>query len=332
MARRMDDHGLQVVMFTHQSGRIWADMAHIVWAAGLQVSAAWYVVTETDSALRQGSNVKGTVLLVLRKRPPEELKAGRDDIGYELEDEVRKQVDTLTGLNQQAKGLYRDENLFADADLQMAGYAAALRVLTKYAVVDGRDMATEAIRPRVKGQPSFVEELNEYAVGVANQTLVPPGIEEGYWKQLAPVERFYLKMLSMEAAGHKTLDNYQNFAKAFKVADFRPLLQSKSANKARLKGAAELGRSEMSEGSGSGGLRDTPLRGVLYGVMELGKGLEMDLVIEHLRANVPSCFSGSTRELIVAICKFLGVTLEGLRPEEASHARALGQAVRSQKM
>ncbi|URR35062.1 hypothetical protein NBE99_10490 [Thermosynechococcus sp. HN-54] len=56
------DNGLQVIMFTHQSGAIWADMANIVWAAGLQVTAAWYVVTETDSGFRSGSYVKGTVL------------------------------------------------------------------------------------------------------------------------------------------------------------------------------------------------------------------------------------------------------------------------------
>ena len=68
MTECMPDRGIQVIMFTHQSGAIWADMANIVWAAGLQVTAAWYVVTETDSALRDGSNVKGTVLLICRKR------------------------------------------------------------------------------------------------------------------------------------------------------------------------------------------------------------------------------------------------------------------------
>jgi hypothetical protein len=51
-----------------------------------------------------------------------------------------------------SKGLYRDENVFEDADLQMAGYAAALRVLTRYTIIDGRDMTAEAIRPRVKGK------------------------------------------------------------------------------------------------------------------------------------------------------------------------------------
>ncbi|MEI8094500.1 MAG: DUF1156 domain-containing protein [Spirochaetales bacterium] len=40
ITRCMPDNGMQVIMFTHQSGSIWADMAHIVWAAGLQVTAA----------------------------------------------------------------------------------------------------------------------------------------------------------------------------------------------------------------------------------------------------------------------------------------------------
>ena len=68
MTECLPDNGMQVIMFTHQSGDIWADMANIVWASGLQVTAAWYVVTETDSALRDGSYVKGTVLLICRKR------------------------------------------------------------------------------------------------------------------------------------------------------------------------------------------------------------------------------------------------------------------------
>ena len=142
MTEMMPDNGIQVIMFTHQSGSIWADMANIVWAAGLQVTAAWYVVTETDSALREGSYVKGTVLLVLRKRQGHH-KTSKDDLAWEIQEEVEEQVRSLTGLNQEAKGLYRDENVFEDADLQMAGYAAALRVLTRYAIIDGRDMTAK---------------------------------------------------------------------------------------------------------------------------------------------------------------------------------------------
>src|SRR6267142_3120373 len=175
MAECMPENGLQVIMFTHQSGSIWADMANIVWASGLHVTAAWYVVTETDSALREGSYVKGTVLLVLRKRHGAH-KTTRDDLGWEIQEEVEAQVQALTGLNQESKGLYRDENVFEDADIQMAGYAAALRVLTRYAIIDGRDMTAEAIRPRVKGETTFVDGLIAFAVDTANQCLVPPGI------------------------------------------------------------------------------------------------------------------------------------------------------------
>ncbi len=213
----MPDNGIQVIMFTHQSGSIWADMSNIVWASGLRVTAAWYVVTETDSALREGSYVKGTVLLVLRKRLGTH-KTTRDDLAWEIQEEVEKQVASLTGLNQQAKGLYRDENVFEDADIQMAGYAAALRVLTRYAIIDGRDMTAEAIRPRVKGETTFVDGLIAFAVNTANQCLVPQGIPKGHWDKLSGAERFYLKMLDLEARGAKTLDNYQNFAKAFKCA------------------------------------------------------------------------------------------------------------------
>ena len=174
MTECMPDNGIQVIMFTHQSGSIWADMANIVWASGLHVTAAWYVVTETDSALREGSYVKGTVLLVVRKRVGTH-KTTRDDLAWEIQEEVESQVNALTGLNQEAKGLYRDENVFEDADIQMAGYAAALRVLTRYAVIDGRDMTAEAIRPRIKGESTFVDGLITFAVDTANQCLVPPG-------------------------------------------------------------------------------------------------------------------------------------------------------------
>ena len=72
--------------------------------------------------------MKGTVLLVLRRRAGTS-KTTRDDLAWDIQEEVERQVRDLTGLNQEAKGLYRDQNVFEDADIQMAGYAAALRVL-----------------------------------------------------------------------------------------------------------------------------------------------------------------------------------------------------------
>ncbi len=37
-------------MFTHQDAAVWADLTMILWAAGLRVTAAWCIATETDSA------------------------------------------------------------------------------------------------------------------------------------------------------------------------------------------------------------------------------------------------------------------------------------------
>ncbi|MFN9280179.1 MAG: anti-phage-associated DUF1156 domain-containing protein [Betaproteobacteria bacterium] len=329
MAARMPANGLQVVMFTHQSGSLWADMANIVWASGLQASAAWYVATETDSALREGSHVKGTVLLVLRKRQGQH-KTTRDDLAWEIQEEVEKQVADLTGLNQQAKGLYRDENVFEDADIQMAGYAAALRVLTRYAVIDGREMSTEAIRPRVKGETTFVDGLIAFAVDTANQCLVPQGVAKAHWDRLSGAERFYLKMLDMEARGAKTLDNYQNFAKAFKVRDFGPLLASRKANEARLKSGVDFGRAEMGEGSE---LYQSVLRAALYAVMELQNGVDGSEVLAHLTLNVPNYYSDVTqRELVAELAGYLAKRLEALRPDEASAARVLRELVKNQRL
>ena len=326
MAEKMPDNGIQIVMFTHQSGSIWADMASIVWASGLQVTAAWYVVTETDSALRDGSYVKGTVLLVLRKRLGTK-KTYQGELAWELEEEVNRQVRTLTGLNQDAHDIYRDQNLFSDSDLQMAGYAAALRVLTKYAVIDGKDMAAEAQRPRIKGHTTLVDELIEYAVGVANQALVPSGIEKSIWDKLQPAERFYLKMLDLEAKGSKTLDNYQNFAKAFKVRDFKPMMGSERANAARVKSADEFGRSEMGQSSE---FFNTPVRGILYGLMELQKDKDGDDVVAHLADNIGNFYN--QREVVAELADYMSKKLQTLRPVESSNARVLRDLVRNQRM
>lgn len=325
MAEKMPENGLQIIMFTHQSGNIWADMANIVWASGLQVTAAWYVVTETDNALREGSYVKGTVLLVLRKRNGSH-RTSRTDLAWEIQEEVEEQVQTLTGLNQKTREMYRDENLFSDADLQMAGYAAALRVLTRYAVIDGQDMATEAVRPRVKGQKTFVDELIGFAVGVANQALVPSGISKTHWDKLQPVERFYLKMIEMEAKGTKSLDNFQNFAKAFKVKNFKILMASEKANSARLKSASEFGKNEM---TGDAESANTALRSILYAFMELEKEVDSDEVLAHLSYNLPNYFN--QRDTVVEVSNFLAKHLDALRPEEASAARVLSTLVQNQK-
>ena len=213
----------------------------------------------------------------------------------------------------------------------MAGYAAALRVLTRYAIIDGRDMTAEAIRPRVKGETTFVDGLIAFAVDTANQCLVPQGIAKAHWDKLSGAERFYLKMLDLEARGAKTLDNYQNFAKAFKVRDFqRAAWAARRPIDARLKSAVEFGRAEMSEGSE---LHQSVLRAVLYAVMELVKNVDGSEVLAHLTLNVPNYYGDMTqRELAVELADYLAKRLESLRPDEASAARVLRELVKNQRL
>jgi putative DNA methylase len=167
-------------------------------------------------------------------------------------------------------------------------------------------------------------------VDTANQCLVPQGIAKTHWDKLKPAERFYLKMLNMEARGARTLDNYQNFSMAFKVRDFRPLLASQKANDARLKSAIEFGRSEMSEGSE---MYQSVLRAVLYALMELVKNVDGNEVLAHLMFNIPNYYGDMTqRELAVELTDYLAKQLDGLRDDEASAARVLRELVKNQRL
>lgn len=89
----------------------------------------------------------------------------------------------------------------------------------------------------------------------------------------------------------------RNFAKTFKVRDFRALMASQKANEARLKSAVEFGKTEMSEGSE---FHQSALRAVLYAMMELVKNVDGNEVLAHLTLNVPDYYSNQTqRELVV---------------------------------
>jgi putative DNA methylase len=182
----------------------------------------------------------------------------------------------------------------------------------------------------VKGETTFVDGLIAFAVDTANQCLVPQGLPKSHWDKLSGAERFYLKLLGMEARGAKTLDNYQNFAKAFKVREFQALMASKRANAARLKSAVEFGRTEMGEGSQ---LHQSVLRAVLYAVMELVNNLEGAEVLAHLVLNIPDYYGNMVqREQAVELADYLAKRLEQLRLEEATAARVLRDLVKHQRL
>ena len=272
-------------------------------------------------------------MLILRKRKAN-LETFRDDLGWEIEEAVKGQVETLAGLDRSIRD-QGSEGLYTDADLQMAGYAAALKVLTAYSRIDGKDMVTEAEAPRQKGKKTFVDELIDFAVQTAVQFLVPVGFEKGEWQKLQAVERFYLKMAEMEHQGAKTLDNYQNFAKAFKVHHFDQLMSDASkANSARLKLSVEFKSSMM---SGDAEMAGTPLRALLYALYELSRDVEVDDVLLHLMENCPNYLPN--KQMLAKMADYISEKREGLKgtktftPElEASCARVLAEAIRNQRL
>ena len=231
LAAHMPDEGMQVVMFTHQDPSVWADLAIILWSSGLRVSAAWCIITETQSALDQGNFVQGTVLLVLRKRTGQ-ATAYLEDLLVPVEEEVRRQLDSMRLMDDRASPM------FADSDYQLAAYAAALRVLTQYASVSGIDIEREMHR---EGGENPVTRFIDEAVRLVADALVPSGLDESVWKGLGQEERFYLKALQTEKAGNQKIAVYQELARGFGCHDYKGLLASTKANAARLKTATEFG-------------------------------------------------------------------------------------------
>jgi adenine-specific DNA methylase len=326
LTNKMPENGLQIVQFTHQDTKTWSDMAQIFWGAGLQVVQDWYVSTENMTELKKGGYVQGTHMIILRKRKGE--RSGYpDEIVHEIRDEVERQIKEMIGLNDQMDAA-RGENIFNDADLQMAGYAAALRVLTAYTKIDGVDMTREALRPRKKGETTIVDELTEFAVQTANEFLVPEGLERNLWQELNGAERFYLKMTDIEEAGEAKLDQFQNFAKAFRVGDYDDMMASKSPNNARLKTATELGKTAMAEGTSFG--RDSIVRIALRGVWRIGKEDEAEDVLEELRDLIPDYHR--KRDTLTQIVGYIAVKREQSHPDEARAARILVTAIQTERI
>jgi hypothetical protein len=119
---------------------VWADLGMILWAAGLKATAAWTISTETEAAgIKKGNYVQGTVCLVLRKRTASE-PGFLDEVYPLVEDEVKRQIASMQALDEDG------EPNFNDADYQLAAYAAALKVLTQYGNLDGKDVEHEVFR------------------------------------------------------------------------------------------------------------------------------------------------------------------------------------------
>ena len=256
IARHMPDNGMQMVMFTHQNPAVWADLGMILWAAGLKATTAWTISTETEAAgLKKGNYVQGTVCLVLRKRLGDE-PGFLDELYPLVEDEVKSQIASMQALDEGG------EPNFNDADYQLAAYAAALKVLTRYGNIDGRDVEHELFALRAANEKSDFQAVIERALRIACDYLVPQGLDR-LWRDLSLVERYYMRSLDVESRGERRKGMYEELARGFGVTDIRPLLQSDKANGTRMVTPSDLGSTHLAslEGAAQNQAMLSPRRG-----------------------------------------------------------------------
>ncbi len=321
MAEHMPDDGMQCVMFTHQDTGVWSDMIGIFWAAGLQVVAAWYIATETTSELKKGGYVQGTVILMLRKRTAGDRAGFKQRILPAVRTEVKRQIETMMHLNDEVKDKM-GEPVFNDSDLQMAGYAAALKVLTAYTQIGGEDVTDFAMRPRQRGKVTVVDEIVQQAAEAANSLLVPEGIAPDTWHKLNGIQRFYLRMMDMESTGSSKLDNYQNFAKAFRVVDYTKVMANMTANKAQLKHVTDFSSRDLTESTELGA---TWLGRLIIGLQQLLAETEPQVVIGQLQAELPDFME--VRPLLIDMLGFMEKM--ALEDEVRQAAEILGARLRN---
>ncbi len=298
LTEHMPDDGMQVVMFTHQDASVWADLALILWAAGLQVTAAWTVATETDTAMKSGNYVQGTVLLVLRKRTSEEV-AFLDDITQDIKPEVENQLKAMLEIED------KDDPNFTDSDYQLAAYAAALRVVTSYKQIEDLDVERELARRRSRGDKSPVEAIIENGVKIASNFLIPRALHDDeisrrdLWRNLTPEERFYLKGLEVESHGDYRQGVYQEFAKGFGLREYTNMLESGKANETRLRTAGEFKRREL----GTPGFGSTLVRHVLFAVYKAADTEKMDDSMRWLKDEVADYWQ--QKQAILTILRYI---------------------------
>ena len=326
LANHMPENGIQIIMFTHQDTKVWAELSMVLWAAGLQVTGAWCIATETGAGgIKQGNYVSGTVLMVLRRRQGDET-AFKDELFEEIREEVQAQIDSMRGIDE---GTGAD---FNDADYHLAAYVAALKVLTSYKDIEGIDVEQELRRSQDDGESGEIADIIRKAEDEAQSYLVPREIPSHIWRNLTDSERFYIKGLELELNGVHKMGAFQETARALAVTDYQDMLASTAANKARLKTAMDYRNTMTEKGFGT-----TPLRQVLLAVYVATKANNALEGRNYLRSFYQEGNRYWTlKEQLVVLLSFLSLTKDNANTsycqEPAEYAAMLCEAVQNDSL
>ena len=132
-------------------------------------------------------------------------------------------------------------------------------------------------------------------------------------------------MMDIETTGAKKLDNYQNFAKAFRVAKYDDLMGSWSRTRLALKSAKEFKKAGF-EGSEFGASKS---RALLFAIYELQNEVDGDDVLSHLRDLVPDYFN--VRDDLVALADYVAKKRANIDEAEARAAAILHGLIRNER-
>lgn len=295
LTKHMDKNGIQIVMFTHSDPAVWAQLAIIMWRAGLKVTAAWNIATETDaSGLKNGNFVKGTVLLVLRKQTGDDM-AFLDEINSDIKSEVKSQIDSMQKLDD------KEEPNFSDPDYVLAAYAASLKVLTAYAEIEDLDLDYELNQAIKNPAGSKIVAIIENAKKIAYDCVIPTEIDSYMWRDLTNAEKFFIKGLESEKRGDYSISTYQEFARGFSIGGYSQLMANEKANSARLKTPFEMASRSMNDVPDfESSLTRIIFTGIYVGIKE---DMNPSRGLDYIKNELPNYWD--KREMIQQILSFL---------------------------
>jgi hypothetical protein len=136
------------------------------------------------------------------------------------------------------------------------------------------------LRPRVPGEVTVVDEIVQQATEIASNLLVPDGLTAATWSRLTGIERFILRMMDIEAEGATKLDNYQNFAKVFRIENYSSVMGDMRPNHARLKRISEYTTRQLIDSTEIG---TTRLGRLINALQQLTKDVQPQAIVDQLR-------------------------------------------------
>jgi putative DNA methylase len=197
--------------------------------------------------------------------------------------------------------------------------------LATHSTIDRQPLDRDLYRKLGRGETTMLRELIGYAESVANNLLVPEGFPREMWRDLKTPERFYVRMLDMEAKGSAKVADFQNFARSFAFGGYAELMASTAANAAALAGAATL-KGRMLEGEGFAG---SQLRQVLFAIWKTMEGGALDPKrgVTILKTEFAADY-WQRRQKLIALAEYIVLKTKRTRPDESAAAHELAEALK----